>query len=189
MKLMLSVYCHIPCLYQINIKGIWETSSSSRLDSMDSLDSLLPFIPIAHRFWQVLYATSSVCTELVCTHFADLRTLVCPWVGVHRKTSLIAYPCFLSGAQMLYLSFFGWFVQWEVSGPIAIVLQGFAFRICSEQHIAFLWNFHLAFFSENFIKVQMMQLFRNTYPAIEWKKIPTLFYLRDQISISSTTCK
>ena len=49
--------------------------------------------------------------------FAGWSTLVCPWVWVHRKTSLRN----LSLLPQQYPACLGWFVRWEVSGHKATV--------------------------------------------------------------------
>ena len=41
------------------------SSSSGRATSMDILDPLSPLLPIVHRFWLVLKATSHILTELL----------------------------------------------------------------------------------------------------------------------------
>ena len=41
------------------------SSSSCRATSTDIPDSLSPLLPIVHRFWQVLRATSRILTELL----------------------------------------------------------------------------------------------------------------------------
>ena len=43
----------------------WISSSSCRATSTDIPDSLPPLLPVVHRFWQVLRATSRILTESV----------------------------------------------------------------------------------------------------------------------------
>ena len=41
------------------------SSSSLHATNMDILEPLSPLLPIVHRFWQVLWATSLILTELL----------------------------------------------------------------------------------------------------------------------------
>ena len=47
------------------LEQLWFESSSCCAASMDIPDPLLPLFPIFHRFWQVLWATSHILTELL----------------------------------------------------------------------------------------------------------------------------
>ena len=53
------------CILQPQPTALLSSSSSCRAASMDILDSLSPLLPIVHRFWQVLRATSCIPTKLL----------------------------------------------------------------------------------------------------------------------------
>ena len=92
---------------------------------VDSL-SLSPSVPIVHCFWQVLDIASSVHKDKK-NAFADWPTLVCPCVGVHKRTSFLSSSLLF---QVVLFVFLGWFVGWEVSGRAVVFLYSADFRIC-----------------------------------------------------------
>ena len=88
------------------------------------------------------------------------------------RSHLWERPYFSSSEQHVSLILQGWFVRWEVSGRTAAALYGDASRICSKQHIASLCISHLLFLSECFIRVQVVQPYRNTDTATASKAGP-----------------
>ena len=80
--------------------------------------------------------------------FADRPTLVCPYIGVHRRTFLMSsfslYPlvCFTDL----------WFVRWEISGlPVAFLCDA-ASKIGLKQHAESFCSSHLAFSPNVFLE-------------------------------------
>ena len=71
------MYIYIPIIYHHHHR---------RAASTDILDTLSPLLPIVHRFWLVLEATSRILTELPYGRPAFAR----PCEGVHRRTSLMS---------------------------------------------------------------------------------------------------
>ena len=92
-------------------------------------------------------AAQSRCMEV----YASRPTLVCPCVGVFKRTSLMSLFLLLQQLPACLFVLHVYFARWEVGGCTATVLLGFAFRISSCQYPAFLCNFHLAFFSVLFL--------------------------------------
>ena len=64
------------------------SSSSCRVANTDIPDPLSPLLPIVHRFWQVLWATSCILTELL---YVDSTRSPCPclamWGGPWENTT------------------------------------------------------------------------------------------------------
>ena len=78
--------------------------------STDIPDPLLPPLPIVHCIWQVLRATSSICTELL---YVCLSWMTCE--GVHRVHHLRAHPYFSSSVLHVWFVWF-WLFSWLVVG-------------------------------------------------------------------------
>ena len=70
---------------------------------------------------------------------------VCPCMGVQWRTSLMSSSLLLQQSQHVMFILFEWFVRWEASGRTAAILLGASSRICSKQHPASLWSFHISF--------------------------------------------
>ena len=106
---------------------------SRRGDRTYSQDSRSPLVLINHRSWKVFYTASGVHAELVNVSFCwSTIVLVCPWVGVHWRTSLMSLSLLLT--QHVFFVSLGWLARREVSDCLAAVLSAAASRICSKQH-------------------------------------------------------
>ena len=65
--------------------------SARDADNMDSFDSISPSILISYQSWQIFYTLNSVFTKLWnVSFFAGGPTLICPFVRIHRRKSLMS---------------------------------------------------------------------------------------------------
>ena len=86
-----------------------------------------------------------------CPHRADIckSLLIVQHLQVHMQESikeccLLVGLCFSSSAQ--YVTLFIWFVRWEFSDSTTAALCDAASKICSKQHVVFLFSNHLTFY-------------------------------------------
>ena len=100
---------------------------------------------------------------------------------------------FSSNAPHAFLVVHEWFVRWEVGGRTTGALWGVASRICSEQHVAFLCSYHLAFFSKLFAGVHVVHPNNSIATVTAWKK--SRFILSEKsdftmylLSVNSSPC-
>ena len=117
--------------------------------------------------------------------FTDRPSLVCLWVGIHRKTSLWPRPFFFYRAQHILL---GWCGRWKVSGCTVAVLWGAISRICSNQHTICLRNWHLSFSPGVSLNSKWCNL-AIVLTGLQVGRILVFSYQRDQLTIGSITCQ
>ena len=119
--------------------------------------------------------------------FAGCSTLACPWVEVHRR-SLTNSPLLHQQCPTCIVCLIWMIYEIGVSGHTDAILKGADSRICSEQHVAFLFNFHLAFSPGTSLKFKWC----NHTIVLTWQLlggILILSYQRDQISMWSIACQ
>ena len=73
---------------------------------------------------------------------AGRPTPACPYVGFHRRSSLMSSSLLFQHALSISL---GWFVRWGAGGRTAASLSGAVSTTCSRLHTAFLCSSHLAY--------------------------------------------
>ena len=104
-----------------------------------------------------------------CKFFAVRPTLVCPWVGVHKRTSLMSMSVHLT-----------WRIremrrQWSYSCCFVWCCFQDLFKIARSIHV----KFSSSFFFKRFVRVQVVQLY-NSYSLEEFR-----FHLSER---SDSTC-
>ena len=79
------------------------------------------------------------------------------------------WVCFCSIVPHVLFVLLGWFLRLEVSGSTTVVLWGAASKICSKQHIVFLYIFHLAFTPFFFfVSIHMVHPYSSIATATTW---------------------
>ena len=72
--------------------------------------------------------------------------------------------------HIIFFDLVGWFVRWDIGSCTASFLWRVGSRICSKQHIAFLYNSHLVFLFFFFFSVPIVHPFGSTDTATGRKK-------------------
>ena len=111
----------------VSLENMWEGSlSSCRTASTDIPDPLPPLLPIVHRFWQVLRATSRIVTELLYVGSSWSSCFCSPYEWVHRSTSLMSsslllqqYPaCLVRLTSIVFVMGGRWLYSWCFVGVL-----------------------------------------------------------------------
>ena len=144
-SLQISLFCRRCFAWEI-FKSSSSSSSSRRIKSTESLALSLSHHPSTSAI-ALGKSTRRHPVFVPCWWmkiFASQWTLVCLCVGVHKRTSLMSSSLLLQQCHA-YLARLEWFVRWEVSGCITVVLYDAASRTCSKEHESLLGSFLLAF--------------------------------------------
>ena len=127
-------------------------------------------------YWPSFLASplGSVRIELI-NVFTDRPMPMCSSVVVHRKTLLMCSPLDFQECQAC-LVYSAWMVcKIEVSGRTTVVLWGAASMICSKQHIASLYIFHLTFSPIALLKYRECN-YTIILTQLQLERIPDSFY-------------
>ena len=116
--------------------------------TLTAQNSMTPFchspqssIFLGRSSWLHLVSAQSWCKKA----FAGQQILAHPCARVHKKILLMSSSLLFQLCFTCLICLLDWFLRLEASGYTAAVLWGVAFRICSRQHVAFLYTSHLAF--------------------------------------------
>ena len=156
---------------------LWHTHTHSLSLSLSlSLPSLSFITPSWFSWLHPMYAS-----ELIRIHLCWSTSTA---VSMCKGTTLISSSLLLQLCLACFAGL-GWLVRWKGGGQTTGVLWGAVPSFSSKQHVTFLCSSHLAFspsassrWCNNAVVPIQLRFGRN----------PSLFYLRDQISIWSTIC-
>ena len=162
------------------------SSSSCRTASTDILDPLSPLLPIFHRFWPVLRATSRILPELLYVG-SIWSSCFCSAIGGGPLES-ITFELIPASPAVSCKSVSSNFDNFRDGGGAgdrtAAALWGVVSRNCSKLFTAFLCSCRQAFFSILFVSVHAMHPYSRMDTIAAWKKLH--FILPVSIKIMNT---